>query len=86
MANSSMFVLPRMGMPASRRRVTRVASYGGTQPWRILDPHVVGRPRVVMTSLTAIGTPAMACSDSPAARRRSTSSAWARAPSASTCR
>ena len=67
-----MLVLPRIGIPASRSRVTRVASYGGTQPCRILEPQVVGRPLVAMTSLTAIGTPASRCSDSPAARRRST--------------
>ena len=59
-ANSSMLVLPRIGIPASRSRVTRVASYGGTQPCRIFEPQVVGRPWVAMTSLTAIGTPASA--------------------------
>ena len=36
---------------------TTVASYGGTQPSRIREPHVVGRPSVASTSLTAIGTP-----------------------------
>ena len=43
-ANSSMLVLPRIGMPAARSRVTTVASYGGTQPSRIREPAVVGRP------------------------------------------
>src|SRR3954463_2885350 len=56
-ANSSMLVLPRIGRPASRSLRTTVASYGGTQPSRILDPQVVGRPLVASTSLTAIGTP-----------------------------
>src|SRR3954470_24034150 len=44
LANASMFVLPRIGRPASRSRRTTVASYGGTQPSRILEPHVVGSP------------------------------------------
>ena len=74
-ANSSMFVLPRIGIPAARSRETSVASYGGTQPSRIREPQVVGSPWVAMTSLTAIGTPARRCSASPAARRRSTASA-----------
>src|SRR3954451_25140123 len=56
-ANSSMLVLPRIGSPASRSRATTVASYGGTHPSRILEPQVVGSPRVTRTSLTAIGTP-----------------------------
>src|SRR3954467_1844403 len=56
-ANSSMLVLPRMGRTASRSLRTTVASYGGIQPSRILDPQVVGRPSVASTSLTAIGTP-----------------------------
>src|SRR5680860_1499753 len=71
-ANSSMFVLPRITQPASRRRVTTVASYGGTQPSRILDPQVVGIPAVAITSLTATGTPASGPSGSPSARRSST--------------
>ena len=86
MANSSMLVLPRIGRAAVRRRLTKVASYGGTQPSRILLPQVVGSPRVAMTSLTAIGTPASRCRLSPAMRRWSTSAAVRRAPSASTCR
>src|SRR6188768_3644121 len=45
-ANSSMMVLPRIGRPAALRRATTVASYGGTQPSRIFEPHVVGRPEV----------------------------------------
>src|SRR5690349_11948342 len=57
-ANSSMLVLPRIGMPAARSLATSVASYGGTQPSRIFEPQVVGRPLVAMTSLTAMGTPA----------------------------
>ena len=41
-ANSSMLVLPRITMPASRIFVTIVASYGGIQPSRIFEPAVVG--------------------------------------------
>ena len=74
-ANSSMLVLPRIGMPAARSRVTIVASYGGIQFSRMRDPTVVGIPRVAAMSLTAIGTPARTCSSSPAARRWSTSRA-----------
>ena len=44
--HSAMLVLPRIGRPAARSRATTVASYGGTQPSRIREPHVVGRPRV----------------------------------------
>src|SRR3954465_11769266 len=80
MANSSMLVLPRIGRPAALSRATTVASYGGTQPPRILDPQVVGRPSVASTSLTAIGTPSRADSGAPAARRASDSAAWASAP------
>src|SRR5260370_34152340 len=57
-ANSSMFVLPRMTTPARRSRVVTVASYGDCQPSRIRDPHVVGISVVVNTSLRASGTPA----------------------------
>ena len=34
-----------------------MASYGGIQPSRIREPHVVGSPFVAITSLTAIGMP-----------------------------
>src|SRR6266540_635834 len=57
-ANSSMLVLPRITTPALRSRAVTVASYGGTQPSRIFEPHVVGTPSVVSTSLSANGTPA----------------------------
>src|SRR3954447_19449646 len=59
-ANSSMLVLPRIGRPAALSRATTVASYGGIQPSRILEPQVVGSPSVASTSLTAIGTPSSA--------------------------
>src|SRR4051812_34748939 len=52
-ANSSMLVLPRMTRPASRSRAVMVASYGGRQPSRIFDEHVVGMSLVVKTSLCA---------------------------------
>ena len=38
MANSSMFVLPRIVIPAARSRAVTVASYGGRQPSRIFEP------------------------------------------------
>ena len=37
---------------------TTVESYGGRQPSRILEPHVVGIPFCVITSFRASGTPA----------------------------
>src|SRR5687768_13324505 len=80
-ANSSMFVLPSITRPASRSRATTVESYGGTHPSRIFEPQVVGTPRVAITSLTAIGTPASGPSAVPAARASSTARAAASAPS-----
>src|SRR5215469_5839063 len=72
--------------PAERSRSVTVASYGGRQPSRIFDPHVVGMSAVVMTSLSASGTPASGPSGSPAARFRSTAAAAATASSGATCR
>src|SRR5690348_11769321 len=81
-----MLVLPSITRPAARIRSTMVASYGGRQPSRIFEAHVVGTPLVAITSLTATGTPASGPSRSPAARCWSTVRAAATAPSASTCR
>src|SRR5450755_2733289 len=83
-ANSSMLVLPTMTMPASRSLRTTVASYGGRQPSRIFEPHVVGTPCIASTSFNASGTPASGPRVAPAARRASTAAAAASAPSAST--
>src|SRR5688500_12263879 len=66
-ANSSRFVFPTGMAPAARKRSTTVASYGGLQPSRILEEHVVGTPVVQRLSLSAIGTPARAPGSSPAA-------------------
>src|SRR5690349_10511027 len=86
-ANSSMFVLPRIGMPAARNRTVTVASYGDVQPSRIFEPHVVGMFVVVKTSLSASGTPASADgSDSPAATAASMRAALPNASSAATCK
>ena len=87
MANSSMLVLPRIGMPAWRSRAVTVASYGDIQPSRIFDPHVVGMSVVVKTSLRASGTPASGEAGlSPAASAASTAAAAASAWSPPTCR
>lgn len=86
MANSSMLVLPRMTTSAALRRLVTVASYGGIQPSRILEPTVVGTPSVVKMSFSASGTPASGPSFSPFARLASTARACASAPSRSTCR
>ena len=57
-ANSSRLVLPNSGMPAALSFSMTVASYGGTQPSRILEAAVVSMPLVTIMSLMAIGTPA----------------------------
>ena len=80
-ANSSMLVLPRITRPASRSRAVTVASYGGRQPSRILEPAVVGMSAVVKTSLCASGTPASGPSVSPRRALRVDRRAPARAPS-----
>src|SRR5687767_12794707 len=54
-ANSSMFVFPMTKAPASRSRVTTVASYGETKSFRIFDAHVVGMSVVTRLSLRAMG-------------------------------
>src|SRR5436309_5847074 len=56
-ANSSQFVLPTKTAPARSRRVTTVASYGGTNDSRIRDAAVVRTPRVHRLSFKATGTP-----------------------------
>src|SRR3954464_15786605 len=86
-ANSSMFVLPRIGMPAARNRAVTVASYGDVQPSRIFDPQVVGMSVVVNTSFSASGTPAKGDgSASPAVTAASIRAACANAFSSATCR
>ena len=57
------------------RFTTTVESYGGRQPSRIFDPHVVGIPFCTITSLSASGTPAKGDSFSPLARFASTAAA-----------
>src|ERR1700754_4821641 len=86
-ANSSIFVLPRIGMPAALSLAVTVASYGDVHPSRIFDPHVVGMSVVVKTSLSASGTPASGDgSASPAATAESTLAAAASACSSATCK
>src|SRR5438128_1816262 len=65
MANSSRLVLPMTIAPAARTRSTTVASYGGRQPSRIFDEHVVAIPRVHRLSFSAMGTPASGPVTSP---------------------
>ena len=54
---------------------TTVESYGGRQPSRIFEPHVVGIPFCAITSLSASGTPASGESLSPFARLASMAAA-----------
>ena len=56
-ANSSRLVLPRITTPASSSRRVTVASYGGIQPSRILEPAVAGTPACTTMSFSASGTP-----------------------------
>ena len=70
---------PRRRRPHGRRSTT-VASYGGFQPSRIFDEHVVAMPRVHMLSLSATVTPASGPGSSPAATRRVDRCRAARAP------
>ncbi len=79
MANSSRLVFATGTAPAASTRSTTVAVYGGCQPSRIRDEHVVGTPRVQRLSLSAIGTPASGPGSSPRATVASTASAAARA-------
>src|SRR5918993_625356 len=65
-ANSSMLDFPSGTTPAAVSLVTTVASNGGTQRSRILEPHVVVTPRVDSTSLYEIGTPSSGPSGAPA--------------------
>ena len=83
-ANSSMLVLPTVMAPAAANRVTTVASYGGSQPSRIRDEHVVGTPRVQRLSLRATGTPASGPGSRPSATAASTARAAWRAASSVT--
>src|SRR5437764_4973022 len=83
-ANSSRLVLPITTAPAACTRSTTVASYGGRQPSRMRDEHVVGRPCVHMLSFSASGTPASGPGSSPCATAASTASAAPRATSART--
>src|SRR5262245_46345073 len=66
-ANSSRLVLPIGMPPAARTRSTTVAVYGGSQPSRIFDEHVVETPRVQRLSFSATGTPASGPGSSPRA-------------------
>ena len=84
MANSSRLVLPTGTAPAASRRSTTVALYGGRQPSRMRDEHVVGTPAWQRLSFSATGTPASGPTASPRATRSSMSVAAARAPSSST--
>src|SRR5262249_47588845 len=57
-AHSLRFVLPRITAPASRRRWTTKASFGGFDPASASDPAVViMRSAVAMLSLIRIGMP-----------------------------
>src|SRR6185503_4925504 len=52
-ANSSIFVLPRMTAPAAFRRSTMCASYGETKLDSIFEPQVVSQPLAQKMSFCA---------------------------------
>src|ERR671935_3013492 len=54
----SQTALPTISPPASRMRVTMVASSWGTYPSRTLEPFIIGRPARQTLSLTTILLPA----------------------------
>ena len=83
MANSSMFVLPRMTAPAALKRSMTVASYGLTKLPRIFEPHVVNQPLLQKMSFWASGMPVKGLA-LPAACMSSADRAWARLFSVST--
>jgi hypothetical protein len=56
-AKASQFVVPTMVPPASRIRVTMVASKSGIKPASRLEPIVIGMPAIDTTSLTATRCP-----------------------------
>ena len=82
-SSSGTFVLPRITVPAARRRRTTSASAAGTKSCAS-EPWAVTWPSTSVSSLIAIGTPLSGGASSP--RRRSAASALASASSASTTR
>ena len=84
-ANSSMLSLPSTTAPAALSLEVAVASYGGTNDSRILEPQVHGIPSTAMTSLMASGTPVSGGVSAPLSRSAaSAASASARALSSLT--
>ena len=75
-AHSLRFVLPRITAPASRRRATMKASFGGLTPTSASEPAVVIiRSAVAMLSLISTGMPCSGPADAPALRSASSWSA-----------
>jgi hypothetical protein len=79
-ANSVRFVRPTITAPAFRSRSTTAESRAaGAAPESTVEPPRVTTPASSNRSLSESGTPASACSLSPARRRASTRSAAASA-------
>ena len=70
-------------MPFFFKFEVTVASYGGRQPSKILEPAVVGTPFWVKISFSATGTPARGAKFSPLVLASSIDFACANAPSLS---
>jgi len=69
-ANASQLVVPTIVPPASRMRLTMVASTSGTKPSSRLVPIVIGMPAMHATSLTATRWPASTPLAAPAMLQR----------------
>ena len=67
---SSAFVFPRMVAPASRRRVTTVASTSGMNPSRTRLPFIIGTPATHIASLTPTVFPESGPSGAPSISQR----------------
>ena len=83
MANSSIFVFPRIMAPAFSRFTTASALKVGTKPERMRDAQVVSTSSVQILSFTATGTPARGPVNSPESMAACTSPALFRARSLS---
>ena len=83
MANSSMFVFPKITAPAASRFLTASAVNIGWKLPRIFELQVVSIPFVHMLSLIATGTPASGPVSVPSSINFCTSSALFNAPSLS---
>src|SRR5512141_1849550 len=70
MQRSSQTALPMISPPASRMRVTTVASHSGVYPSMSADPHMLGTPATPMGSFSANVFPASLPPSAPFTEQR----------------